>query len=201
MFIFLLSATKEGIDDWRRASVDRQANARPYVVYRRGGRMPGGSSGCIRVGDLVQVHDGEEVPCDLMLLRIGGQTGLDDGGREAVALLSTASLDGEPDLKVRRPRPETQALPLAELLALRGRLSCEPPNSDLYRFDARLSLRGVSGASSSSVSRTALDEGALNGDVEGGGASSLLPLSAEQLVQHGTVVERTGWLLGVALCE
>lgn len=151
-------------------------------MYRRGGRLAGATSASIRVGDLVQVHDGEEVPCDLLLLRVGGAGdggGGDGAAREAVAFLSTASLDGEPDLKPRRPRLEMQSLSLAKILSLRGAISCEPPNADLYRCDAHLAVEG---------------EGGL-------GDGWALPLSADQLLQHGTIVERTGWLIGAAVCE
>lgn len=181
----------------RRADVDRTANSRPCVVYRRGGRLASGTGAAIRPGDLVEVRDGEEVPCDLILLRVGGpqHDGGDEGagggdGSDSAAFLSTASLDGEPDLKCRRPHPATQAMTLAGLLSWHARLECEPPNADVYRCDARL----VPPPAVAAAGEPAEDE-----EGEGGGRPALA-LCADQLVQHGTIVERTGWLLGVAMC-
>ena len=192
---------KEALDDLRRADVDRAANSRPCVVYRRGGRLASGTSATIRPGDLVEVRDGEEVPCDLILLRVGGPQhggsdegadGVAGGGSDAAAFLSTASLDGEPDLKCRRPHPATQAMTLAGLLGWHARLECEPPNADVYRCDARFVPPEV--AAGAGEPTAVGDEG------DRGDGRAALALCADQLVQHGTIVERTGWLLGVAMC-
>ena len=178
IFVFAVSAVKEAVDDMRRAAADAAANARQYSVVSLGGSESTGTpSQDIRVGDLVRVYDDEEVPCDLLLLKTG------QVGGDGVAFVETANLDGETDLKTRRARPETQLLTDAELARLRGRLECEPPNAELYRFDAKLSL-GMAAAAADSSS------GALSGDVI---------VAAEQLLQHGTVVRRSGWVLGLVV--
>lgn len=196
IFVFAISATKQAVDDYRRYQADMVANARPYTVYSRGGELPDCRSEAIRVGDLVQVYDDEEVPCDLLLLKTGFVAS------EGVAFLETANLDGETDLKTRRARPETQSLSINEISALRGRLECEPPNAELYRFDAKLTLLGGGGGGGvASLTGVTTDGDGWDSGVEGerGSSGGHVSIAGDQLVQHGTLVRKSGWVLGVAV--
>ena len=183
-FVFTISCIKEAVDDIARARADARANAREFSVIVRGARTRC-TARDIKVGDLVRVADDEEFPCDLLLLKTS------ERAIDGVALLETASLDGERTLKPRRARPELQALSVEDLSRLQGRVFCEPPNADLYRFDAKMRVVG------SSSGGTPLGDG---------GASSLdaltegdLPVGRDQLLQAGTHLRRTGWVLGVAV--
>jgi magnesium-transporting ATPase (P-type) len=209
------------------------------LVWRRGQLVERCPAERIAAGDLVQVADGEEVPCDMLLLKTG------DVIADGVAYVETSNLDGETDLKVRRARPETNGLTITQLAALRGRFLCEPPNADLYRFDAKLSVLGslpsgrgtgegaqeglplslalASAASAAAAlvhpptgteaspsvrqrsSGVALARGtspSVELEVQWGGdavAPVHVPVSCEQLLQHGTIVRRTGWVMGMAV--
>lgn len=48
--------------------------------------------GCVQVGDVVQVLDDEEIPCDLVVLSCDDPDG--------TCYITTANLDGETNLKV-----------------------------------------------------------------------------------------------------
>lgn len=48
--------------------------------------------GCVQVGDIVQVLDDEEIPCDLVVLSCDDPDG--------TCYITTANLDGETNLKV-----------------------------------------------------------------------------------------------------
>jgi len=65
--LFTVTAVKEGIDDVRRWRADRQANLRPCIVVR-GGRRVEVAAQEIAVGDVVWLRDGEEMPCDVVML-------------------------------------------------------------------------------------------------------------------------------------
>lgn len=225
----------------KRAKADALANSRPYQVFRSGKQVADCPAAEIRVGDLVQVNDDDEIPCDLLLLRTA------DVVTEGVAYLETSNLDGETDLKTRRARVETAGLTVSQLTQLRGRFECEPPNADLYRFDAKLSLPRKQLAESflfgtASGGGVLLQEDDLLGNATGAGAdwgaspvatghheqqtddgarsasttsttaasvsSSArefhggnvdLPISGEQLLQHGTVLRKTGCALGLVV--
>lgn len=74
----------------------------------------------------------EAFPADLLCLKVDSPDG--------VAYIRTTNLDGESNLKVRRPADLGELAPRnrAEAARLRGLLTCEPPNRDLHRFAGRL---------------------------------------------------------------
>ena len=176
--VFLVTCVKEAYDDSKRRSADDAANARAYAVWSCGALKPACASQDICVGDLVRVADGEEVPCDLLLLRAS------DACLGGVAQVETANLDGETDLKPRRAHAELQALRVEELAGMQGKFECEPPNADLYRFEASLQLLGGRPGGGSGGS---------------GGLVGELSVGRDQLLQGGSVVRRSGWVVGMAV--
>jgi len=179
LFVLAVSGVKEVLEDRRRAAADQAANSRRFVVYRQGTRFDACLSMHIHVGDVVQVSDDEEMPCDLLLLHTVAHS------ENGSAFVETANLDGETDLKTRVSRPETQALSLEQLTGfgaspgdsvLAGQVTCEPPNADLYRFDASFTVRLPSAHE-----------------------PTCLSVSAHQLLQHGTILRKTGSVIGVAV--
>ncbi|GFR47246.1 hypothetical protein Agub_g8931 [Astrephomene gubernaculifera] len=93
LFVVAVSGVKSAVEDVRRHLEDRATNR---ALTRR--LLPDGSTKRIawedvRVGDVLEVRDGELLPADLLLLR----TGLPEG----VAFVRTTNLDGETNLKVR----------------------------------------------------------------------------------------------------
>jgi phospholipid-translocating ATPase len=176
--VFIVTCTKDALDDMARARADAAANARPYTIYRDE-RGAVARSSDIRVGDLVRVNDGEEVPCDLVLLRTA------ESCLDGTAHIETAHLDGESNLKTRVSRPELQSLSIDELVRLLGRVQTEPPHADLFRFDAQLNILGAR------AGVTPLPQ-PLTSQADIG-------LSRDQLVQAGTILRRTGFIIGVAV--
>ena len=142
LVIFAVTAVKEGLDDAGRARADAAANCRLYTVVRGGAsrRVP---SRDIRVGDIVRLVEGEEVPADIVLLSSSDAHGN--------AYIQTSNLDGESNLKSRSSLPATRGLATdAQLGGLRGEVECGPPDEHLYVFDAQLRVGGAVLALSSS---------------------------------------------------
>ena len=92
----------------------------------------------VKVGDIVAVYDDELIPADILCL----QTGSKDG----VCYIKTTNLDGESNLKIRRP-VQIEGAALADaikeqgpeaLLKTKGVLECEKPNADLHNLRVRL---------------------------------------------------------------
>ena len=81
----------------------------------------------------------EAFPADLLCLKVDSPDG--------VAYIRTTNLDGESNLKVRRPADLRSAAPRTRAAAagLRGILTCEPPNRDLHRFAGRLVVAAPGG--------------------------------------------------------
>ncbi|KAK9718580.1 hypothetical protein K7432_005404 [Basidiobolus ranarum] len=150
IMIFSISALKEGLDDYRRYKSDKEFNERLYTVYRNGHGL---KIKCqdIRVGDIVRVEQGTEIPCDMVLLRSSDLDG--------TCYIQTANLDGETDLKTRTAPNFTASLSDTEVIAFDGVVHCPQPNGQIYRFDARLELSPDSDEFSALTSKQLLLQG------------------------------------------
>ncbi|KDD75059.1 hypothetical protein H632_c896p0, partial [Helicosporidium sp. ATCC 50920] len=128
IFVLLVAAVKAVWEDTKRHQEDRRMNR--SITHRL---QPDGSIADIqwtevRVGDAIVVRDDELFPADLLCLH----SALPD----RVCFMRTTNLDGETNLKIRRPidykglEPETERdLCAAELV-----LAAEAPNRNLHRF-------------------------------------------------------------------
>ncbi|KNC73311.1 hypothetical protein SARC_14129, partial [Sphaeroforma arctica JP610] len=110
IFIVLISAVKELLDDIKRHKFDNEVNNRVYSVTKNGVTAEVRSKD-IGLGDMVYLESEDQCPCDLVLLSSSDPKGC--------AFVQTSNLDGEIDLKLKRAPKETQALNIAELTGLK----------------------------------------------------------------------------------
>ena len=119
LFVLAVAAVKALFEDVKRHQQDRATNAsRARVVVRvRGSSSEAGATAAtadevetkdvewrdLRVGDVVRVDDGELFPADLVCLH----SALEDD----VCFIKTTNLDGENNLKIRRPVDVSDAFP------------------------------------------------------------------------------------------
>ncbi|KAG8516028.1 putative phospholipid-transporting ATPase IF, partial [Galemys pyrenaicus] len=129
-FVITVTAIKQGYEDWLRHNSDNEVNGAPVYVVRSGGLVKTRSKN-IRVGDIVRIAKDEIFPADLVLLssdRLDGS-----------CHVTTASLDGETNLKTHVAVPETAVLQtVANLDTLVAVIECQQPEADLYRFIGRM---------------------------------------------------------------
>ena len=90
--VLLISMLKEAAEDRARHRADTEMNARPTRVVR-GGRMQRVCWRDVAVGDIVEVHDREMLPADVVILA----TSESDGS----CRVETSNIDGESNLKLR----------------------------------------------------------------------------------------------------
>ncbi|EXJ78856.1 phospholipid-translocating ATPase [Capronia coronata CBS 617.96] len=145
LLIFVaISMAKEGYDDFRRHRLDKEENGRLATVLTFKS-SPGGPGGLewqekkwadLRVGDAVLLKRDAGVPADLVLLRADDPTG--------TAYAETKSLDGETNLKPKKPVPEVSGAcqSLESIADLAADFVVEDPNLDLYKFDGRVTING-----------------------------------------------------------
>ncbi|MCO5566464.1 hypothetical protein L7F22_020141 [Adiantum nelumboides] len=138
IFVLVVTAVKDGYEDWRRHRSDKKENNRLAMVFVDGQYEPKPWKH-VRVGEMVKIQANETIPCDLVLLRTSDPNG--------VAYVQTINLDGESNLKTRYARLETSArLETAEKQpgqpALSGKVVCEKPNRNIYGFTAYAELDG-----------------------------------------------------------
>ncbi|RMC01996.1 hypothetical protein DUI87_21158 [Hirundo rustica rustica] len=131
-FVITVTAIKQGYEDWLRHKADNEVNGAPVYVVRSGGLVKTRSKN-IRVGDIVRVAKDETFPVDLVLL----SSDRADGSCH----VTTASLDGETNLKTHVAVPETAVLQsVANLDKLVAVIECQQPEADLYRFVGRITV-------------------------------------------------------------
>ncbi|XP_069474762.1 phospholipid-transporting ATPase IF isoform X7 [Ambystoma mexicanum] len=165
-FVITVTAIKQGYEDWLRHKADNEVNGAPVYVVRSGGLVKTRSKN-IRVGDIVRVAKDETFPADLVLLsseRVDGS-----------CHVTTASLDGETNLKTHFAVPETAVLQSVNNLdTLSAIVECHQPEADLYRFVGRITINQHS-------------------------EEVVKPLGAENLLLRGARLKNTKEIFGVAV--
>ncbi|XP_065055666.1 phospholipid-transporting ATPase IF-like isoform X1 [Rhopilema esculentum] len=130
VFVITVTAIKQGYEDWKRHQADKEVNNRDTEVIRHG-TIEKVFSKDIKVGDVVKVFCDEEFPCDLVVLSSPHE--------EGQCHITTANLDGETNLKVRKALAETASLKEADQLAgLTAVVECDHPEYDMYKFNGRM---------------------------------------------------------------
>uniref|UniRef100_A0A671SRP4 Uncharacterized protein n=1 Tax=Sinocyclocheilus anshuiensis TaxID=1608454 RepID=A0A671SRP4_9TELE len=125
-FVITVTAIKQGYEDWLRHKADNEVNGAPVFVVRSGSLVQTRSKN-IRVGDIVRVAKDETFPADLVLLS--------SDRAEGTCHITTASLDGETNLKTHYSVPETAvSQSVSRLESLQAVVECQQPEADLYRY-------------------------------------------------------------------
>ncbi|KAL0425390.1 UNVERIFIED_CONTAM: Phospholipid-transporting ATPase 1 [Sesamum radiatum] len=131
-FVLLVTAIKDGYEDYRRHRSDRIENSRlAWALLNEQFQQIRWKD--IRVGQIIKVSANETLPCDMVLLSTSDTTG--------VAYVQTTNLDGESNLKTRYAKQETQTKNV-ENEKISGLIKCEKPNRNIYGFQANMDIDG-----------------------------------------------------------
>lgn len=132
VFVVVVTAIKQGYEDWLRHKADNEVNNREaYVV--RDGKVAQVKSMDITVGDIVKVKLNHSFPCDLVLLS--------SHDTEGKCYVTTANLDGETNLKTHYSIPDTKHYQTDEDFgSLHAMIECQQPIPDLYKFVGRMTV-------------------------------------------------------------
>ncbi|KAJ3699609.1 hypothetical protein LUZ61_003314 [Rhynchospora tenuis] len=131
LFVLVVTAIKDGYEDWRRHRSDRKENNREALVFQSGEfRMKKWKNIC--VGEVVKIDADETIPCDIVLLGTSDPNG--------IAYIQTMNLDGESNLKTRYARQELICMVTENLYS--GLIRCEQPNRNIYEFTAAMEFNG-----------------------------------------------------------
>uniref|UniRef100_A0A672SU45 Phospholipid-transporting ATPase n=1 Tax=Sinocyclocheilus grahami TaxID=75366 RepID=A0A672SU45_SINGR len=166
-FVITVTAIKQGYEDWLRHKADNEVNGAPVFVVRSGSLVQTRSKN-IRVGDIVRVAKDETFPADLVLLS--------SDRAEGTCHITTASLDGETNLKTHYAVPETAvSQSVSRLESLQAVVECQQPEADLYRYHSQSDHRNPPHT------------------------VSLIPLGSENLLLRGARLKNTKEIFGVAV--
>ncbi|KAL0380090.1 UNVERIFIED_CONTAM: Phospholipid-transporting ATPase 1 [Sesamum angustifolium] len=131
-FVLLVTAIKDGYEDYRRHRSDKIENSRlAWALLNEQFQQIRWKD--IRVGQIIKVSANETLPCDMLLLSTSDTTG--------VAYVQTTNLDGESNLKTRYAKQETQTKNV-ENEKISGLIKCEKPNRNIYGFQANMDIDG-----------------------------------------------------------
>ncbi|EFN88498.1 Probable phospholipid-transporting ATPase IF [Harpegnathos saltator] len=129
-FVILVTACKQGYEDYLRYRMDQQDNQRSVTVIRNKCAQ---NIHCeqIVVGDLVKVTRDEDVPCDILLLH---------SETPGCCYVTTSNLDGETNLKTLLIPKVVSKMSLEQIVAAEATITCQHPLADLYTFFGKLEI-------------------------------------------------------------
>ena len=171
LMIFVgISISREGYDDLRRSWLDAEENnSIAYVLRAQRANMPVEETGPapaevwaetkwrdIKVGDIIRVQRNQTIPADIALLSVDSVKHL--------AYIETMALDGETSLKTKQASPllANNCFRSSPLQLSKTRFEVESPNSNLYKFEGKISV-----------------------------ADEVMPLTDSEVVYRGSVLRNT----------
>ena len=137
VFVLSVSMLRELIEDISRYKFDKINNNRKVIVLKEGEFIEDISEN-IQVGDIILVNENTEFPCDLILL--------DSTNVDGICYIETGTLDGEKNLKNKISNKEIKGkfyqggILTNSFIHLKGKVQCDMPNPELYKFDGKMSL-------------------------------------------------------------
>ncbi|XP_078116348.1 putative phospholipid-transporting ATPase IA isoform X4 [Sander vitreus] len=136
LFILMVAAVKEFIEDLKRHNADSVVNKKECQVLRNGAwEIVHWEK--VEVGDIIRVNGSDFVPADAVILSTSEPQGM--------CYIETSNLDGETNLKIRQGLQMTADIKdIDSLMRLSGRMECESPNRHLYEFVGNIRLDGYS---------------------------------------------------------
>ncbi|KAM9741576.1 phospholipid-transporting ATPase IA isoform 2-T3 [Menidia menidia] len=136
LFILVVAAVKEIIEDLKRHKADNVVNKKECQVLRNGAwEIVHWEK--VEVGDIIRVNGSDSVPADAVILSSSEPQGM--------CYIETSNLDGETNLKIRQGLQVTSDIKeIDSLMRLSGRMECESPNRHLYEFVGNIRLDGHS---------------------------------------------------------
>ncbi|XP_060784081.1 phospholipid-transporting ATPase IA isoform X2 [Neoarius graeffei] len=136
LFILVVAAVKEVIEDLKRHKADSVVNKKETHVLRNGAwEIVHWEK--VSVGEVVRASNGDHLPADLIILSSSEPQGM--------CYIETSNLDGETNLKIRQGLQVTSEIKdIDSLMRLSGRMECESPNRHLYEFVGNIRLDGHS---------------------------------------------------------
>uniref|UniRef100_A0A1A7YXS2 Phospholipid-transporting ATPase n=1 Tax=Iconisemion striatum TaxID=60296 RepID=A0A1A7YXS2_9TELE len=136
LFILVVAAVKEIIEDLKRHNADNVVNKKECQVLRNGAwEIVHWEK--VAVGEVVRAANGDHLPADLVILSSSEPQGM--------CYIETSNLDGETNLKIRQGLQVTADIKeIDNLIHLSGRMECESPNRHLYEFVGNIRLDGHS---------------------------------------------------------
>jgi phospholipid-transporting ATPase len=194
LFVLGVAAVKAAFEDRKRHQEDKRMNTSVTHLLQPDGSVVDVSWTDVRVGDLVVVRDDELFPADLLCLH----SALPD----RVCFIRTTNLDGETNLKIRRPLDArgVYAASVAECAELDVDLRAELPNKNLHRFKGSATVRAEALRDAAPLSPGLAGAGAsFRAFPEGETPSVEVPVTINEMLLRGCMLKNSGCVVGLAV--
>ncbi|XP_024937348.1 probable phospholipid-transporting ATPase IF isoform X3 [Cephus cinctus] len=131
VFVILVTACKQGYEDFNRYRSDQRVNRTLCTVIR---------NKCVQnihcekivVGDLVKVSRDEDVPSDLLLLYSSDESNS--------CYVTTSNLDGETNLKTLYVPRVVSSISITDIVSMEAVVTCQHPIPNLYTFHGKIEV-------------------------------------------------------------
>ncbi|KAG5185933.1 hypothetical protein JKP88DRAFT_310634 [Tribonema minus] len=204
VMVLVITMGKEGIEDLKRHRSDHLVNNRrmaEVLSTLNPGAFDRVAWRKVRVGNIVQVHNGDEIPADMVLLASSEPNG--------AAYVETSNIDGETNLKIRSAAP-TRASPPAgpawsspgALHSLAMSIEYERPNPRIHFFTGTLRVAergGTAGGVATPAPSVDSEGGGGEGGAGGAGGMREVPVDQSNVLMRGSSLKNTRWALGLVV--
>jgi len=176
VIVLSVSIIREGIEDYSRASLDKQQNNEETTAYRDH-NWEKITSGELYVGEIVEVLQDNTFPADLILI--------DSELPGGICFIETGTLDGEKTLKQKEAPKETREKfkennEKIKKFEIFGEVIADMPNPALYQLNGRMELSyKISSEKNTEIYK--------------------IPLDAKQLLLKGAKLKNTKWIIGIVI--
>jgi magnesium-transporting ATPase (P-type) len=190
LFVLAVAAIKAIWEDVKRHQEDQRMNTSVTHRLNADGSVTDIPWTDVRVGDAIVVRDDENFPADLLCLR----SALPDN----VCFIRTTNLDGETNLKIRKPLDikGLRVASMAEVMHLDLTLQAESPNKNLHKFRGKAVVRHEEYAA------MPLSPGSnrMMWEAEGGGTPSVeVAVTMNEMLLRGCTLKNSSEIVGLVV--
>lgn len=189
IFVLLVAGVKAVWEDVKRHREDELLNRSITHRLLQDGKIEDISWTDVKVGDAVMVKDDENFPADLLCI----YSDLPDN----VCFIKTTNLDGETNLKIRKPvdlKDGNEDMTVDDLLDLDLTLKAENPNSNLHSFKGSVTCRNHV-YKDLNISGKRLD-----GDERNPSKPSInVPVTMNEMLLRGCTLKNSNFIVGLVV--
>lgn len=189
VFVLLVAGVKAVWEDVKRHREDELLNKSITRRVLPDGSIEEISWTDVKVGDAVMVKDDENFPADLLCI----YSDLPDN----VCFIKTTNLDGETNLKIRKPvdlKDGNENMTVDDLLDLDLTLKAENPNSNLHSFKGSVTCRNHI------YKELNVSSARLNGDGRNPSKPSIdVPVTMNEMLLRGCTLKNSNFIVGLVV--
>eukprot|EP00917_Polyrhabdina_sp_WS-2016_P010364 GHVP01022872.1.p1 GENE.GHVP01022872.1~~GHVP01022872.1.p1 ORF type:complete len:994 (-),score=173.65 GHVP01022872.1:90-3071(-) len=165
--VMSVTMVKDAYEDIKRHRADKEENCAQCLLLNEDGKFSSKDWQHAKVGDIVKLEAGQQIPADVVLLSCADEYG--------ISYIETAQLDGETNLKNKTAIPGVSKYFADENSVsqdIRVHINYGPPSAELYQFSGEL-------------------------EIKHNGKSEVYNASVAQFICRGAKLVNTQWALGL----